>query len=37
MEWICDNRSSLKVDEFYWKSEEGTNYGPIGTGTTLNP
>jgi hypothetical protein len=37
MEWICDNRTSLKVAEFYWKSEDGTNYGPIGTGVSLNP
>lgn len=32
MEWLCANTSSLAVDELYWKSQHGTNYGPVGPG-----
>jgi hypothetical protein len=33
MAWLCANASSLAVDELYWKSQHGTNYGPVGPGT----
>lgn len=36
MAWLCANSTSLAVDEFYWKSQHGTNYGPVGPGTA-NP
>lgn len=34
MAWLCANADSLAVDEFYWKSQHGTNYGPVGPGVT---
>lgn len=37
MAWLCANTSSLAVDEFYWKSQHGTNYGPVGPGVQSNP
>jgi hypothetical protein len=38
MNWLCANTSSLAVSELYWKSQHGTNYGPVGPGvTSLNP
>lgn len=30
MQWLCANTSALAVDEIYWRSEHGTNYGPVG-------
>lgn len=37
MAWLCANTSALAVDELYWKSQHGTNYGPVGASVTTNP
>jgi hypothetical protein len=37
MAWLCANTSALAVDELYWKSQHGTNYGPVGPAVTTNP
>lgn len=34
MDWLCANTSALAVSELYWKSQHGTNYGPVGPGVT---
>jgi hypothetical protein len=37
MAWLCANTNTLAVDALYWKSQHGTNYGPVGPGLTTNP
>jgi len=37
MAWLCANTSALAIDALYWKSQHGTNYGPVRPGVTNTP
>lgn len=37
MAWLCDNQSLIKIPALYWRSEHGTNYGPVGPGAITPP
>ena len=37
MGWLCANSAALATDELYWKSQHGTNYGPVGPGVIGTP